>query len=215
MSDEDHSQGDTGAADANDTSFLDSLGDDLKGNELFTEMDSAEKLGQSYSDLHKSHEELKSNQPEIPESADNYEFNVPEGITLEFDKDGVSEFGVEAHKAGFTQSQYDLAVSSALKRDQELLDNYNTQREEAVEGVKKEMGDKYDSNVELAKKAIRAAGQEAPAEDIDLVTNPLFKSFLFLGGKISEDSLGEGTGGGAGGDADAATVLFDKSFPKK
>ncbi|MCK5602585.1 hypothetical protein KAR91_11965 [Candidatus Pacearchaeota archaeon] len=210
------SQGDTGAAtgEGTGTSFVDSLGDDLKGNEIFTGIEDAPGLGTKYADLHKSHEDLKSNLPQVPESADKYEFNVPEGVSIEFSKEGVDSFQASAHEAGYTQAQYDLAVSAALKRDQELVDQYNTQRQETVDGIKQEYGDKFDANVELAKKA---AGDAAPENVDDLVASPLFKRLVFLGSKISEDNLGEGAGqsGGSGDTDDTAGVMFGDMVQKK
>ena len=196
--------------------FLGSLGEEHKGNELFTGMQSAEQLGQKYVDLHKSHEEAKALAPVVPEDVADYKFEAVEGV--ETDEKIVGEFRTQAKELGLNAAQFagvmafDLARSKAVAAaDKEVADK-------AIEVAKADMGSEYEGNLLLADKVLRTFGSEELASGITIGNNPdLFKFLLKVGAAVSEDTLtgSASTEGDGGEEKDAAEILFGDVVAKQ
>lgn len=195
--------------------FIGSLGDDNKGNELFTGVANAEQLGQKYVDLHKDHEEAKALLPAVPDDVAGYKFEAVEGVDV--DETSMGEFRTQAKEMGLSASQFAGVVAFDLARSKGVLAAEKVKADEAIVAMKSEMGDKYDGNLLLAEKVLKTFGSEAIANDVDLGNNPdLFKFLINVGGAISEDSLtGSSASDGDGGEKDAADVMFGDVVAKK
>jgi len=195
MTETNGAEGNTGGNDGGNESFLDSFSDkDLGGNELLTgytgdEGGGVEKLASDYV-------ELKANQPSLPENAEAYTFEAPEGMDERI-VEGYNGLKAVAHDAGITQEGYDAIV----KFDQDRAASINNQiadlTEEAQTALKDEMGDKFEDNIASAEKVLDALGAKGLVEGAgkELVNNPeLFKMLVKVAGAISEDKLSGGNG---------------------
>ena len=210
MSEEAGNDHDKSGAGEGDNTFLDSLGEGNKGNDLFKDVESAEQLGTKFLEAHTSLEELRASQPVTPENV--------EGYTYDFGKDAqVNEEGIKAFKeVALASKMSPEAYKAVVKFDQDRIaaqdEEYKALAETAKTEMVKEMGDKYDENLQFAQKVLRAGGGDKLVEDVDLGNNPEFFKFLIgIGKMISEDKLeapGESKGGSGGGEKDAAEVLF-------
>lgn len=206
------SQGNTGADGGE--SLVATLGVQEEHAPLFEGIEDVSQLGQKYVELHNKVNELESAAPQKPESADVYKFEKPDDITIDVDEEGVAGFRETAFELGLTPEQYQKVVEYAVRRDQKLMQQYEQQKAEARDKLKAEMGAKLNENLALAKKVLRAAGEDVPEDDNVLLDDPaLFKFLVWAGQKISEDHL-EGTGTGQAEPRDAAEVLFGDMFNK-
>ena len=135
-----------------------------------------------------------------PETAAAYELNYPEGV------DGTDEistaFKDAAHKAGLSQNQIaqihdwyngtssELAASQKLQNEQKHV--------EAESNLKGEWGEKYSSNVEVAKRVVAEFGDEEFSQFINesgLGNNTGMIKFLHkIGSVVSEDNVEDGSG---------------------
>lgn len=191
----DTTQTDTTAADQ--PSFIETLGDEFKGNEAFTGIEDAKSLASKFVEQGKTLSDLQANLPKPPESADKYtEVAIPEGVIAPDDLK--TAFKELSHELGFTDDQYQKIVSfeyEAIKARNDLIAKQN---KETMEAMKKEMGDKFDENVLSANKILSAIpelktlmGEADPSGEHAIIrTNPnWFKALVSLGQKIQVDRL--------------------------
>lgn len=185
----DGGQGDTGAGGGEITSFLDGIqSEDLRGNESLTGFENLDGLAQGYIDL-------KTSQPVLPENADGYQIDVPEGMTV--DQADFGLFKEQALQMGLTNDQYQNVLKFDFARNARIAKNHQEAQDKAVAELKLELGDKYDESLATAQKVLRLSGQEGLAA-MELGNNPeLFRLLNWVGDKISEDQLETGVGGGS------------------
>jgi len=205
------------------------LPSDLRSNETLTGHKTIGDLGKAYLDLHgKSANAVqlpgkdatdedratfyqRLGRPDKPDSYQFEEVKLPEG--LEYSKDTEKEFRKVFHGLGLSNDQaanihksYMGMLVSEHKKLGELSKQY---QEKTIQTLKGEWKDDYNSNVELATRGIKKAGELAGiSEDLIKFMNdsrlgdhPLFlKVFHAIGKAISED-----TALGIGGDTGPAT----------
>lgn len=159
-----------------------------------------------------------------PASADAYKLPVAEGDSGEFAKTAATWF----HEAGVTQTQaeklaakwneFAVAQQSAQTEAQKQAEaSAKTANEEGLNKLRAEWpGEKYDENVELGRRAVKAAGvSEAVleklythgAQDADLL-----KMFAFFGKQFKEGTLVPG-GGGTGAQPNDVEARARRMYP--
>lgn len=136
-----------------------------------------------------------------PEAADKYEFTrptLPEGI--EYSEENEASFRALSHEIGLSQAQAEKLYGYY---HQQIIDNHGeyvkmatAQRDEAETALKKEWGDQYNGNLEVAKRALKEFGGEEIAafmESSGLGSNPLIvKLFNQIGKAMMEDGMVSG-----------------------
>ena len=154
----------------------------------------------------------------VPDSADAYQFPVPQGQDGAFAKQAAAWF----HKAG-------VPVTAAQQIAQEwnkAVQDVETQRQQQIQqdmtALKTEWGTEYDSNLELGRRVMRTFGI-AP-EAIDKISGQMgdattLRVFQQIGKGLGEGTLNPGGGGGgnvAADDPDAARAarMFPSMQPK-
>lgn len=175
--------------------FLSSLGDELKGNELFTGMESATDLATKFIELKGQVDGL----PKPPETPDGYSaVTVPEGVKA--DDALLSSFREQAHKLGLSDDAFKAIVSSqyemAAARNKELIDGHNAM----LDTMKKEWGDDYEANILAAKQIVekiptlkQALGGKNPDGEFLMSNIPMLKALVEIGKAIDIDSLAGST----------------------
>jgi hypothetical protein len=134
----------------------------------------------------------------VPETAEGYSLPVPEGDSGEFAKTASQWF----HEAGIPPAQAEklatkwnefAAANQKAQADavaaQEAQAEAKFKEEDA--SLRQEWGAKYDSNIELGKRAYREFGfTEEVVDAVEAKVGPaaLFKIFANIGAKIGEDS---------------------------
>lgn len=188
--------GDTGTggdAGGHETSFIETLPEDLRGNEALKAYDSPEKLA-------RAHLETLGKIPVPPESADKYEFNVPEGKQVNQDfVNGAKAWFLEA---GLSQAQAAKLAEQYIAFEDAQQAAFAKETEKHLSAVKIEWGDNYDANVAVAQQAVKEFCTPEDAKYLDesgLGNNPaLIRMFYRIGQAMSEDAL-KGGGVGSGG----------------
>lgn len=190
--------------------FQESLGDH-SSNELFTGMENVGGLAEKFIETNTTLAELQANQPVVPESMDDYAFDVLEG-GIPYGEDNLTAIKTFAHENKWSAETF----SQALKLDQEMtkqaVDTHNTKIEEAQTALKKDMGDNYEPGLQLVQKVLAKFGAEGLKERAnDLASDPdIFRLVHAFGKAISPDVLEGVSGGGQGGEKkSAADTLFD------
>jgi len=226
-------------ADGDRPAWTEQLADDLKGHEGLTRFETLTDLGKAYVDLegkaknsvqllgeNPSDEERATffNQLGRPEAPEGYELkrpDLPEGIN--YSEEDEKAFRQFAHEQGLTNAQaksiFDLYHSRVTDTYQKLEQARKEAREQAETRLKGEWGDKYDGNVELAKRAVRHFGDEDFNRFLDASgfgDNPaLIKVFHKIAQAVSEDLIEAGAtspGGKQGPErTDGGTPML--SFP--
>jgi len=218
---EDMGQGDTGAdgGDGGDNggdngvggepqpTFLDSIqSEDLRGNEHLQDFDSPDSLAEKYV-------ELRNSQPVIPETADGYEMEIPEGIKL--DEEDFGNFKQTAHDLKLSNEQWEAVVMFDHNRMAKWVEQQEANVKEAQAELTKEWGGKFDENISKANEVLKKTGFEDLGQTVELASNAQFAKFLFhIGNTISEDKLTLGDPKGQGDPRlkdDAGNAMLDFS----
>jgi len=197
-----NADGISGDATPNNSDFLNSLPEDLRGNELFAGFEDLGGLANSF--LEKSGQlserdetigRLNQSIPVVPESPDGYEFSTPEG----FSEEDLQEFRQFAHDTGMTQDQANRAMEHSIKIQRAAEQNKLEAEANAIGTLKTEWGDNFETNAKMATDAVaRFGGDELKAflNESRLGNNPLLiKMFHKIAVAISEDSLLTGNQG--------------------
>lgn len=196
----DKGQGNTEASDA----FKESLGDDLKGNEVFKGMENVQQLGSKHAELNTKnteltaqHEQLKASVPVIPKDVGEYVHDVPEGF--EVDEAGIEEFKKFALEKKLTAPQYKEILGFVIARDQGKIQGMADARDATIKALKTEMGVEYEANLLRAQTVLTKFGDEEYAKAADVANNPTTMKFLLkVREGFSEDTL-KNLGGQAAG----------------
>lgn len=170
------------------TSWLDGLSDDLKGNEALKGFASVEDAAKAYLDL-------KGKLPVVPEKPDAYSIEVPEG--LKADEALMGEFRNAAHEAKLTVDQAKTLTGWWNKRAEAEQKAVNDARTAWTTELQTDWGGKFEGNVAVAQKAIRTL---APAEFVTFLEQSglgnhpaMVRMFHRIGEAVSEDKLVQGT----------------------
>lgn len=172
-------------------SWLDSLPDDLKGNETLKGFGKAEDMVKDYLAL----KDQAGKAPKAPDKASDYKINLPEG--MERNEVAEQRFRDAAHKLGLTQAQVDGILEVEVAAGKDAIEAHAKAMEDlkgkTEKDLKKEWGANYDVNMKLYLRAYDAlandkikafvtkSGLEHDAEFVKLFQN--------IGSMISEDKL--------------------------
>jgi len=207
-------------------SFIETLGDDFKGNDAFKDIADAKTLAQKYLEQGKTIGELQAKIPKAPESPDKYsEVKPPEGVIL--NDDALKGFNALAHKLNMS----DNLRTEVLKYQFEVIKAQNEaikkQHTETMAELKKELGGKFDESLAAANKVAAAIPElkaimgepDASGQFAIVRNNPnFFKALVALGQKIQVDRL-PNTPNQSGGEQpkgpDGRPVLSYPSMQKK
>lgn len=154
----------------------------------------------------------------VPQSADAYQFPVPEGQDGALAKQAAAWF----HEAGVPVE----AAQAVVKKWNEMAVAAETHRQQQIQqdmsALKTEWGTQYDANLELGRRVMRTFGV-AP-EAIDKISGQMgdattLRVFQQIGKGLSEGTLNPGSGGGgnatpADPDAARAARMFPSMQPK-
>lgn len=182
-------QDNTEADTVESTSFLP---EDLQGNKILSDFKDPGALANAYLEKHAAHSELAGKYT-VPDGPDAYKLEIE-------DANEGKAFREMAHDLGMTQKQAQGLADRMKKVNTELSEAHDKTlseaREAAVESLKGDWGDDYESKVEDAKKIVRTLGDETLSKWLD-GTNlgdvvPFVRFCQKVSGLISEDSLEEG-----------------------
>jgi hypothetical protein len=134
--------------------FRESLTEDLQGDESLQQYESA-------NDLATAHLELLSQQPDIPQTPDDYQFEIPENFPL--DDNRLGNFKKIAHESRLAQTQFDAMakayVDDFVQAQKEYEDSIAESRKNAEDTLKQKWGDKYDENLDAAQRVLDNLGK--------------------------------------------------------
>lgn len=181
--------------------FQDTLPEDLKGNDHLKEVESGDQLARYYVDL-------KSNELRPPDTADGYEFDIPDGFNV--DETAYGEFKSLAFEQGINQKQFSALMTMETQRDasarEQIKNNIENYNAEAQKALKTEWGDGYQAKLDSANRILShekfADGEfKQFLNDTRFGDNPqVIKFFSKLSDLISEDVFTKpGTGDGQEG----------------
>ena len=169
---------------------------DLKGRSE----NSLQLLGENASEADRATFYTKLGRPDAPEKYQFDEVTLPEGIT--YDKDMEDTFRKTAFENGLSQAQANVLFKTYNERTLKQHEDYNQAvkeyHEKVVGELKKEWGNDYDGNLEVARRGFIKAGEISGIKDdfVKFMTdsklgdNPMFiKVFHAFGKAISDDSI--------------------------
>ena len=178
--------------------FQASLPEDLRENDHLKGIDNLGTLAKNFVDL-------RSSQPVLPESADQYGIDYPSDFPDNMrDTDTLSAFKTLAHELGIpadtAKKIFDFDISRSIAAQSKALDLEKEKETKAVEAktaaeteLKTNWGDSYDANLALTLKAVEAFGGpdfKKHLDDTGLGNHPLMiKTFHAIGKAMSEDTL--------------------------
>lgn len=214
MAGEGEGQGNTGAGDIPEIGVL--LGDHST-NELFSDVKDVGSLATMIIDNSKTIaenntalEELRANQPVVPESADDYAYEAGEK-DIPLGDDDLTTLREFAHDKKWTANQFNEAVQIRNDLVNKAVDAHNVQIEEAQTALKKDMGDDYEPGVAMVKKVLATFGSEGLKDRADdLASDPdIFKLVHAFAKVVSPDVLeGRGAGDFSGSEKTTAQKLY-------
>jgi hypothetical protein len=196
--------------------FLESLSEDIRGNEHLASFESAEDLAKSFvetksadfksqlSEDIKENEHLKDiedvnglaakyidlsgNQPVVPETPEGYTFEFPQDYKP--DEADIKVFQETALKEGMTQKQYEAIVNHDLARMNRISKSLQDNQEKAKADLSKEYGADYNANIEKANLVMKRFGSEDLAKRVDIGDDPgVIKMLVEISKVLSEDIL--------------------------
>ena len=201
----------TGGGGGNEPTFQDSLGDHGT-NEIFADLKDVGGLAGKAVELNTSLEELRANQPTVPENADGYTYE-PADDALPVTDENLSALRDFALENKWSQETFLQALEVEQKISKDLVDAHNTKVEAATETLKKEMGDDFEPGKLLVEKVLTKFGGEGLKDRVsDLATDPDIYRLVHAFGKVlSPDVLENITVGGDGANNGKSTseVLYD------
>ncbi len=152
------STGDTGAG-AGEAKWYDSLPDDLKGNETLQGYDGIESLAKAHLTVHGENATLKKqiedSKTVVPDKPEGYELPAKfEGMPDEAAKEISAEVARVAHEAGLSKEQaakiFNAVMAGEKKELEELTAQMAREKEETINGLKKDFGDQYEAKLNNA-----------------------------------------------------------------
>jgi len=199
-------------------SWYDSFAEDIRSNQNVTKFSSAEELAKSYINAQSligrdkipmpvTDEDWSNTYARLgrPEDAAGYEFNVPEGVQVNEERQGA--FRELAYQIGLSQKQAEALMNFDFESQNAALDAYTTSQhqatEEAIGSLQKEWGNAFEQNVTIANRALSEFAsesdieflQEAEINGVKLGDHPvLIKLFNNVGKGMMESGKLEGKG---------------------
>ncbi len=160
----------------------------------------------------------KLGRPEKPEGYGLDKPELPEGMP--YSDEAVQAYRGLAHQVGLNDSQakslFELHNKMAIESFKADNEARQKAQNEAVEGLKKDWGDGYDANIELAKRALKKFGGDNLTKFLDESgagdNASVLKAFHAIGEAISDDAGSGPDGGNAGGDS--LSNFFPSMKPK-
>jgi len=129
--------------------------------------------------------------PAVPETADQYKFDFPEGWPL--DEADIKLQREMAKSAGLTQAQYEQVAKHDIARLTSAADAEAKKHAEAVATLRAEWKTNFDGNFNLAKKAAEAFFGKGVGDLLNTETNPaIIKGMYNIASKMGEDTLKQG-----------------------
>lgn len=153
-----------------------------------------------------------------PKTADEYQMStvkMPEGFP-EMDKNSIAEFRKTAHSLGMTPQQVDglwkWYAGSNATAFQKMQEAQVNGMKETEANLRKELGDKYDAQLELAKKTgAYAFGDQFKAFAQKHGNDPaVIKALAKLGEQLGEDTLNSGQAHGLAKTPEEAQAEIDR-----
>jgi len=171
--------------------FQESLG--VK-NELLNDFTDADSLAQAYLDKQTEFEEFKATVPTVPESPEQYTFEGEGAI----DEGAMGEFQKLAHENGIPLSAFQKIVEFDIARQTQQMEALEAAENQQIDTLRGEWKNKFDSNIELSRQAVKHFGGEPLAKYLDesrLGNNiEMIKMFFNIQSLIGEDGLHSGQG---------------------
>lgn len=139
-----------------------------------------------------------------PEKEDGYEYKAPEGSEgLQIDKELVTQYQKKFHELGLTKKQgealFNLYNENVVAKIKGLTADAEKRRQDTQTLLKAEWGQAYDQNLNMAKNVIKELGDPDLIpflEETGLGNDPrLVKIFYNIATKTSEDSFKSGGNG--------------------
>lgn len=182
--------GDAGVQDAGGTqkpaSWVDGLGDDLKGNEVL-------KAYKDPAELAKAHVEILGKVPQVPETPDAYKGQITFPEDFPGDENFEAMTRVWAKEAGLSAEQYKTFGSKYVEAQAGMIKEMILQEQKAWDAYRLECGSSFDENLDLAQRAARMFGAPETAERVKArnIDTESVKFLVRIGKAISEDSAFE------------------------
>ena len=218
---------DTGAVSLNSDNWKDFVSEDLRGSDSLSKFTNLDALAKSYINAEKMIGRDKIAIPQSdedwntaynalgrPESSDAYALEKMDGIDL--DGDFIAGFKNTAHSSGLSQKQVSEMFGWYNSMAKGIMDSDKSSAEiaqvDAENALRSEWGERYNSNLEIAKRSAAEYGGDDFVEFMNsagLDKNPAMLKFLSkVGQTISEDNL-EGNGQTGGGTPDQIREEID------
>jgi hypothetical protein len=141
-----------------------------------------------------------------PETHDKY--GKPTAVPadgLVMDQANVDNFRSQAHKLGLTDSQFrgvmDFYIGGLNQNHKSIMGSMETARASATEALRRDWGDKFDANMDVAKTALRTFGGDDVFQELESGLGNhvgLIRMLHTIGTRISEGRTRDG-GPGMGG----------------
>jgi len=179
-------------------SFIETLDEGLRENEHLKGFENA-------NDLAKTLVEIKSAQPAVPESPEGYTFEPGEG--QEINPERLANWRAKFHGLGLSQKQFEGIINAALEEESNTMKSFEESieknRKEAESALQTKWGDKYQENVDNARKFYNLISENLPEkgknfkqfmEETKFGDNPQVIEFMMhCATLISEDVIQRGS----------------------
>jgi hypothetical protein len=154
---------------------------------FFVEADGAKKF--DFQALTKSYLDTKQALPVVPETADAYKAEVPDG----WDQADLKLQREMARQAGMTQAQYEAMVKFDLARMSRAAESVDADIAKAKERLVSEWKSDYEKNLGMAKKAADAVFGPEFSQRVDIGNDPqIIKGLYLIATKMREDTFRAG-----------------------
>ena len=157
-----------------------------------------------------------------PKAATDYKLpEVPEALKdVAFDDAITNKFKEDAHKAGFSQAQFEFAMGKYFELAPALVNGgQKVSAEDAISTLKQTWGAEYEKNGQAAWRGMnqiaQAAGLTPQEVEAELGNSPAFNRIMAVVGAQLKEDKSVNPGGvtpGGGGEAEAAAIQMSDAF---
>jgi len=205
------------------SSWREGLPEDLRGNPSLAKFENPEDVYRSYVNLQglvgrkrampaedapKAEWDAFYSDMGRPETPESYQLPKPVDIPEEYYRDDLAtEFRTWAHEAGLNQKQVEVIYGKYLEKSKAEIEGglaaIENARKDAETELRKEWGESYQTNLDLANRVIRECGDDKVRASLEagdpIWNNPNLARFLAkIGQSMSESSFVKGTGADSG-----------------
>jgi hypothetical protein len=135
--------------------FQESIPETLRENNLFKEITDTGQLAEKFAELH-------STLPQRPESPEEYKVEVPEDFPVA--ENDLNNFKKVAYEHGVTNDQFKALMGYYFDRETARMDqmreDIKSHREESMNALKMEYGDKTEEVINKSARFLRAVGEK-------------------------------------------------------